>query len=306
MDGTLKLLLFLLFLAAPVFLICLDVAITNYMSGVTVDEAWRLAEISGDPYKMAGYEHPEKLSILAQRYWLIFPFAFIAGLVVGNAMWEPYSPPSEEGKVEELLISFALAMLIVMGILAPIGLCPFLIAYLRDALLYGGIGRAIADVAEMSLAYSYASLRTFGHSMYEACAHNPILALAAIFFPFFGPAIAACIAQLPFMVRMWMTEKPQEKIIWSLLKSAWPETPRNSRGMDEEATTGYSYAKKHSPPDVSVFIGHIRRSVEEAKRRSGDRKMAKGLFRREDRKATEKTQKLKRKEKEKDSSWYIA
>ena len=306
MNGRLKLLLFLLFLAAPAFLICLDAAVADYMNGITVDDAWGLAEIANNPYKMAEYEHSEKLSMLAQRYWLAFSFAFIAGLVVGNAVWEPYSPPAEEGKVEEVLVSFGLGMLILMGMLAPIGLCPFLIACLRDALFHGGVSRAMADVAEMSLAYSYASLRAFGHSLYEACKHNPILALAALIFPIFGPGITASTAQLPFMVRKWKTEKPRETIIWSLLKNAWPETPGHSRDINEEVATGHSYAKQQSPPDVSAFTSHIRRSIGKAKRGGGDRKMMKGLFGREDLKAAEKKHKLKRKEGERDRPYYIA
>jgi len=68
-----------------------------------------------------------------------------------------------------------------------------------------------------------------------------------------------------------------------------------------------SQAENHSPPDISTFTDHLRRSVENAKkRRDGGERRMRNVHARERREAAEETQEFKRRVKEKDRTWYIA
>jgi len=287
----LKYVVFILTILAPTF-ICVDLALADYRNGVTPADAWQLHSSFYETVKIAKYGYPEKVVMLSTRIWFVFPAAVIAGLLVGHAVWEPYTPP--HSKTEDILVMFFFGLMIAFGMMGT--------------LLNGGFGRNILDVTEISLVYSMITYKASAGFLGEASKYNLFFGLYLLFFPLTGPTTVACIAQLPFAVRMWMTAKPRPSLSQILNELEWKkwyeESERIRLGQiansesswSRPVATESSNEKPLEPVCLNSFREHLRKNIKNSKKRKDGEKEE----------AAENMQEFKRRVKEKDRTLYIA
>jgi len=141
-------------LFAPV-LAYIDVALSDYANGTTVEDAWKLRRDIDDLVAINKYGMPEKALALTGRFWLVIA---AAGFLIGLLMSKP--PAGYMTRQENLacLLWFSLGVFFAMYGIE--GLTPILISILRGSFLQDEFSHAVIDVIEISNAYGIICLYT--------------------------------------------------------------------------------------------------------------------------------------------------
>ena len=282
-------------LFAPAFAF-IDVAMSECAGGVTAKDLWRIRWLVDDAALMRDYGFVEKVQPVKGR---IFPVAAVAVFIAGLLMSEP--PDRLSTKWENLKDITLLSALLSLVPYGGVFMVPIFTSILRTLFFHGEAGCLFLDVIEVSADYAIGSYNLLMEENFlqflEFLACNSLLMLSAM---------------LPRMLiglkrGMYLKDKhPLSKVLYEL---TWRSVEEEKRRLLQQADSrgGWStQVKQRSAPDVSIFTDHIRKSLENAKRRGGGKRRVRDIHAREHSEAAKETQEFKRRVKEKDRTWYIA
>ena len=294
---TLKWIAGIALLFAPAFAF-IDVALSECAGGVTAEDLQRIRWFVDDVTIMRNHGFIEKVQPVKGR---LFPVTAIAVFIAGLLMSEPSHPLMT--KWENIKTTIWISILLSLVPYGGIFFVPIFTSILRFLFFHGEAGCLFLDVIEVSADYAIGSynllMRENFLQLLGFLACSSLLMLAAML-----PRTLIGIKR-----GMYLEDKhPLRKVLFELMRR---EVEEEKRRLLQQANSGGNWstqAKRHSTPDISVFTDHIRRSIEEAKKRKdgGKRRGSTYYMHKRQEKEAGETQVFKRRVKEKDRTSYIA
>ena len=306
LEKLMKWLSYALLLSAPAFF-CIDIAAADYVDGVTPNDASWLFSRSRD--RLLSDEQMVKAYSLAPRYWLMPAAIFAISFII--ATWPRPYPLKPGGSGEHEVLA-------ALGIISLLGICIFGVMFINSYIgipaLISAVNASLRDrtlnqyltIIEISDYYFLTSFITTCNELIMMAGGNVPLSIIAALSPFFIiPSISSMIGvsiggmigahrYKEYRRRMDLEWEASEREFKpggfeSYLRAvSWNhEKPGADR---PKQTAEYAEEKMQETPDIRIFREHLRRTIEEAKRRekraeepSEDKQRSKGRVERKDR-----------------------